>query len=74
MKLLCDAGHRVRAFVHNTDQRSKDLEGLGAAPKSSLVTFLDFDAVGSAAVGVAAAYFCYPIYPGELLQATAIFA
>jgi NAD(P)H dehydrogenase (quinone) len=35
---------------------------------------LDFDAVSSAMVGVAAAYFCYPIYPPRLLEATAIFA
>jgi NAD(P)H dehydrogenase (quinone) len=72
VKLLCDAGHRVRAFVHIIDQRSKDLESLGAEVLTG--DFLDFDAVSSAVVGVAAAYFCYPIYPGGLLQATAIFA
>jgi uncharacterized protein YbjT (DUF2867 family) len=35
---------------------------------------LDFHAVSSALAGVTAAYFCYPIAPGGLLQATALFA
>jgi NAD(P)H dehydrogenase (quinone) len=36
--------------------------------------FLDFDAVSAAMVGVKGAYFCYPVLPGGLLEATAIFA
>ena len=30
VKLLRDAGHRVRALVHGIDERSKSLEELGA--------------------------------------------
>jgi len=72
VKLLRDAGQRVRALVHNIDERSKSLEELGAEVAAG--DFLDFDAVSSAMAGVTAAYFCYPIYPGGLLQATTIFA
>src|SRR5258705_12928030 len=72
VKLLCEAGCRVRAFVHNVDQRSKSLEELGAEVVAG--DFLDFDAVSSATAGVTAAYFCYPIHPGGLLQATTVFA
>jgi NAD(P)H dehydrogenase (quinone) len=35
---------------------------------------LDFRSVSAAMIGVYAAYFCYPIAPGKLLQATAYFA
>ncbi|HEX4559224.1 MAG TPA: NmrA family NAD(P)-binding protein [Mycobacterium sp.] len=72
VKLLRDAGHRVRALVHNIDGRSDILKDLGAEVVAG--DLLDFDAVSSAMVGVTAAYFCYPIYPGALLQATALFA
>jgi NAD(P)H dehydrogenase (quinone) len=30
VKILLDAGHRVRAFVHRTDQRSEALAAIGA--------------------------------------------
>src|SRR6478609_11856789 len=72
VKLLRDAGHRVRAFVHDIDERSKSLEELGAEVVAG--DFLDFDAVSSAMADVTAAYFCYPISPGGLLQATTVFA
>jgi NAD(P)H dehydrogenase (quinone) len=72
VKLLRDAGHRVRAFVHDIDERSTSLEELGVEVVAG--DFLDFDAVSSAMTGVTAAYFCYPIHPGGLLQATTIFA
>ena len=72
VKLLRDGGHRVRAFVHDVDERSTSLEELGAEVVAG--DFLDFDAVRSAMAGVAAAYFCYPVYPGGLLQATTVFA
>ena len=67
VKLMRDAGHRVRALVHDSDERSKRLEELGAEVAAG--DFLDFDAVSSATAGVTAAYFCYPIHPGGLLQA-----
>jgi NAD(P)H dehydrogenase (quinone) len=72
VKFLLEAGHRVRAFVHRTDRRSEALAALGA----EVVTgdLLDFHSVSSAMSGVSAAYFCYPIAPGSLLPATAIFA
>jgi NAD(P)H dehydrogenase (quinone) len=71
-KILLEAGHRVRAFVHTTDQRSAALAALGAEIVEG--DLLDFHAVSSAMSGVSAAYFCYPIAPGSLLPATAIFA
>jgi NAD(P)H dehydrogenase (quinone) len=72
VKILLDAGHRVRAFVHRVDQRSDALAALGAEIVEG--DLLDFHAVSSAMCGVSAAYFCYPIAPGALLPATAIFA
>jgi NAD(P)H dehydrogenase (quinone) len=72
IKILLDAGHRVRAFVHRADQRSEALAAIGAEVVEG--DLLDFHAVSSAMSGVSAAYFCYPIAPGSLLPATAIFA
>src|ERR1700742_3466811 len=72
VKILLGAGHRVRAFVHRVDQRSEALAALGAEIVEG--DLLDFHAVSSAMSGVSAAYFCYPIAPGTLLSATAIFA
>lgn len=72
VKILLDAGHRVRAFVHHVDQRSEALAAIGAEVVEG--DQLDFHAVSSAMSGVSAAYFCYPIAPGSLLPATAIFA
>jgi NAD(P)H dehydrogenase (quinone) len=72
VNLLRQAGHRVRAFVHKVDSRSQSLEDLGAEVVAG--DLLDFEAVSSAMAGVRAAYFCYPIAPGGVLQATAIFA
>jgi NAD(P)H dehydrogenase (quinone) len=71
-KILLEAGHRVRAFVHRVDQRSEALAATGAEIVEG--DLLDFRAVTSAMSGVSAAYFCYPIAPGGLLPATAIFA
>jgi uncharacterized protein YbjT (DUF2867 family) len=72
VEFLRHDGHRVRAFVHTIDDRSQPLHDMGA----DLVEgdLLDFHAVSSALAGVTAAYFCYPIPPGGLLQATALFA
>lgn len=72
VKILRDAGHRVRAFVHRADHRSEALAALGAEIVEG--DLLDFRSVSSAMAGVDAAYFCYPIAPGSLLPATAIFA
>jgi NAD(P)H dehydrogenase (quinone) len=71
VKILLEAGHRVRAFVHRADQRSEVLAAIGAEVVEG--DLLDFRAVSSAMSGVSAAYFCYPIVPG-LLPATANFA
>jgi NAD(P)H dehydrogenase (quinone) len=72
VELLRQRGFRVRALVHSRDDRATRLRELGAEVVHG--DLLDFDAVSSAMVGVAAAYFCYPIYPPRLLEATAIFA
>ena len=71
-RILLEAGHRVRALVHTTDQRSEALAALGAEIVEG--DLLDFHAVSSAMAGVGAAYFCYPIPPGGLLHATALFS
>lgn len=72
VKLLRERGATVRALVHTHDERSARLAELGA----EVVTgdLLDFTDISSAMAGVTAAYFCYPIDPGGLLDATAIFA
>src|ERR1700689_1516546 len=70
--LLRERGFRVRAFVHTLDERATRLHEQGAEVIQG--DLLDFDAVSSALVGVTAAYFCYPIDPPRLLEATAIFA
>ena len=69
---LLERGLRVRALVRRIDQRSERLAGLGAEIVQG--DLLDFDAVSSAVQGVTGAYFCYPIDPGRLLEATSIFA
>jgi uncharacterized protein YbjT (DUF2867 family) len=71
-RILLEQVHRVRALVHRRDQRSQRLHALGAEVVEANV--LDFGAVSAAMVGVTGAYFCYPIYPGRLLEATATFA
>jgi NAD(P)H dehydrogenase (quinone) len=72
VEFLLEAGRRVRAFVHGVDRRSEALAAMGAEIVEG--DLLDFHAVSSAMSGVSAAYFCYPIAPGSLLSATAIFA
>ena len=61
VKILREAGHRVRAFVHRIDHRSEALAALGAEVVEG--DLLDFRAVSSAMTGISAAYFCYPIAP-----------
>jgi NAD(P)H dehydrogenase (quinone) len=72
VELLRQRGFRVRALVHTLDNRATRLHELGAEVVQG--DLLDFDAVSSAMVGVTAAYFCYPIDPPRLLEATTIFA
>lgn len=72
VELLREQGARVRALVHRRDDRSARLAELGAEVVAG--NLLDFGDVSSALAGVSAAYFCYPIDPGSLLDATAIFA
>jgi NAD(P)H dehydrogenase (quinone) len=69
---LRERGIAVRALVHQRDERATQLEDLGAEVVQG--DLLDFGDVSSAVAGVSAAYFCYPIDPGRLLEATAIFA
>lgn len=69
---LRERGLRVRALVHRFDDRSDELQALGAEVVQG--DLLDFDAVSSSVAGVSGAYFCYPIDPGRLLDATATFA
>jgi uncharacterized protein YbjT (DUF2867 family) len=70
-QLLLERGHRVRAFVHQEDGRSRQLAAAGAEIVAG--DLLDFHDVSSAMRGVSGAYFCYPIAPG-LLDATVTFA
>ena len=67
---LIGKGHRVRAFAHREDHRSRALESLGAEVVFGDLN--DFSAVKSALNGIKCAYFCYPITKG-LVQATAQF-
>jgi uncharacterized protein YbjT (DUF2867 family) len=72
VELLRERGFRVRAFVRTVDDRATRLRELNAEVVQG--DLLDIDAASSARVGVTAAYFCYPIDPPRLLEATAIFA
>lgn len=72
VELLRQRGAQVRALVHSRDERSARLADLGAEIVAG--DLLDFAAVSSAMAGVTAAYFCYPIDPGGLLDATTVFA
>lgn len=72
IKILREAGHRVRAFVHTIDDRSEALAVLGAEIVQG--DLLDFHALSSAMAGVDAAYFCYPILTDGLLAGTVTFA
>src|SRR5260221_1904728 len=68
---LLARGHQVRALAHRKDDRSKQLQKIGA--EVVIGDFLDFDAMRTVLKGVRGAYFCYPIRPG-ILQATAYFS
>ena len=68
---LLTRGHQVRALAHREDNRSKQLQKIGA--EVVIGDFLDFDAMRTVFKGVRGAYFCYPIRPG-ILQATAYFS
>jgi NAD(P)H dehydrogenase (quinone) len=71
VRQLLEKKEDVRILAHRADDRSKQLQELGA--EVVLGDFLDFDAIRGALKGVQRAYFCYPISPG-IVQATAQFA
>jgi NAD(P)H dehydrogenase (quinone) len=71
VQLLLERGHRVRAFVHREDDRSRQLAAAGA--EIVVGDLLGFHDVSSALRGVSGAYFVYPVAPG-LLDATVTFA
>ena len=70
-ELLLAHGVPVRAFVHQTDERSDRLSALGAEVVEG--DFLDYHSVERAVRGVSSVYFAYPVQAG-LLEATAIMA
>jgi NAD(P)H dehydrogenase (quinone) len=72
VQILRSQGARVRTLVHHLDERSERLAALGAEVVQG--DLLDFHAVSAATAGVTRAYFCYPISPSGLVEATAIFA
>ena len=70
-RFLLNAGHAVRAFVHQEDERSAALRNEGA--EIFVGDLLEHDDVIRAMEGVAGAYLCYPVRPGYI-QATSYFA
>jgi NAD(P)H dehydrogenase (quinone) len=60
-RFLLEKRHKVRAFVHKNDSRSRGLAELGA--EIVVGDLLDFKTVRGALVGVSGAYFVYPIAP-----------
>lgn len=68
---LLAAGHAVRAFVHQQDERSAALRNAGA--EVVVGDLLEHDDVIRAMDGVDGAYLCYPVRPGYI-QATSYFA
>lgn len=71
VELLLERGHKVRAFVHKHDEKSAQLQQMGA--EIAVGDLLDFTTIRPALEGVSGAYFVYPIAPG-IVQATAYFA
>jgi len=71
VRQLLETNHAVRVLAHRPDERSEQLQQLGA--EVVFGDLLDFDSVRAALRGVNRAYFCFPISPG-LAQATAQFA
>ncbi|SFU26463.1 NmrA family NAD(P)-binding protein [Paraburkholderia aspalathi] len=71
VRFLLENGHKVVAFVHREDDRSKALMELGA--EIVLGDMLKIEDVRGAMKGVEAAYLCYPLTQGAV-EATAIFA
>src|SRR5215475_385178 len=69
--LLLEQGIPVRAFVHKLDDRSEQLQKLGAQVFEG--DLLNPSSVQSAMQGVSRAYFTYPVADG-LLEAATIFA
>src|SRR5258708_10091027 len=70
-ELLLERGHHVRAFVHQYDERSAQLEKQGVEIAGG--DLLDFTTIRPALEDVSGAYSVYPIAPG-LIEATASFA
>src|SRR5260221_12543464 len=71
VELLLERGYQVRAFVHQYDERSAQLEKQGV--ELVVGDLLDFTTIRPALEGVWGAYFVYPIAPG-LIEATSYFA
>src|SRR5438132_1476155 len=71
VRLLREQGLPVRAFVRTIDERSDQLESIGAEVRQG--NLLDYDSVQRAMTGVRRAFFTYPVEAG-LLDATAIFS
>jgi uncharacterized protein YbjT (DUF2867 family) len=68
---LLEKGIRVRAFVRRKDERSDQLEQLGA--DVAVGDLLNIQSLRKAMKGIERVYFCYQVKPG-LLEATAIMA
>jgi NAD(P)H dehydrogenase (quinone) len=71
VNLLLEAGHAVRALVHQEDERSEALRAAGA--EIVVGDLLNHDDLIRAADGMTGAYLCYPVRPG-FIQGTAYFA
>ena len=69
---LLSRGSKVRAFVHNDDDRAQALRGKGV--EVVFGDLLDNDAVQKAVRGVTGAYFVYPVMQPQLVDASAYFA
>ena len=59
VELLLERGYHVRAFVHQHDERSAQLEKQGV--EIAVGDLLDFTTIRPALEGVWGAYFVYPI-------------
>lgn len=69
---LLSRGSKVRAFVHNNDDRAETLRAKGA--EVVFGDLLDNGAVQKAVQGVTSAYFVYPVTQPQLVDASAYFA
>jgi hypothetical protein len=71
VEFLLERGHKVRAFVQKNNERSSQLQELGAETGGDLLGFMT---IRPAFDGISGAFFVYPVVPGIVDATAAYFA